>query len=179
MHPYPKPGILPQESHLQGKASLRLQMAELDAVARPDGPTKVLGSLYTEFSQIEQELQSFPANLNVWFTEYNLHDRIGSIHGTWLHGIFAASMTLTLLEEKRTEWVCYYDMIGGGGAGFEAIFPNNHAFQGVINGDGIQTTPYALTATGLSMQLLSQSTHGMTSAQKISFNPNPSLSAGN
>ena len=64
-------------------------------------------------------------------------------------------MSLTFLEEGRSDLACFYDMIGK--SGYEVI-PSNQQF--------------ALTAAGWAMRLLGDTMKGMTSAQAIDFSAN-------
>lgn len=116
----------------------------------------------TRWQQFENEIQSLPPNMKVWITEYNFVDPSNNVFHTWIHGVFAAKMSLTFLEEVRTELVCFYDMIGK--IGYETIFYNRQT-QGGDN----SPPPYGLTAAGWAMRLLGDTMQGMTSAQKLSF----------
>lgn len=176
MHPYVKPGLQTEERARDTPdyiGNTTTQKTEETLVTATGGAARVVSAFYDMWSTLRKTLQSLPSAMNIWFTEYNLEDRIGVIRGTWLHGILAALITLTFLEEKRTELVSYYDTIGT--TGFEILFPNDHAFQGIINRSAIKTTPYDLTATGIAMREVSTAMHGMTSAQRMSFHPNPQL----
>lgn len=115
----------------------------------------------TRWQDFEGELQSLPADMKVWITEYNFTGSTDSLFHTWIHGVLVANMSLSFLEEERTELVCYYDMLGN--LGYEAIFSD---WRG---GSSSSLAPYALTAAGYALRLLGETIRGMTSAKKISF----------
>ena len=100
--------------------------------------------------------------MRIWFTEYNIVDTTNAVFRTWIHGIFAAKMTLTFLEEERTELTCFYDMIGK--SGYEVIASNQQ---------------FAPTAAGWSMRLLGDTLKGMTSARAMNFGVNSTSYGGN
>jgi hypothetical protein len=120
----------------------------------------IVDALSTRWQQFEGQLQSLPQNMKVWFTEYNIVDTTNDVFHTWIHGIFAAKMSLTFLEEERTELACYYDMIGK--SGYEVISSNQQ---------------FALTAAGWAMRLLGDTMKGMVSAQEIDFGTNGGTSS--
>ena len=70
-------------------------------------------------------------------------------------------MSLTFLEEERTELACFYDMIGK--SGYEVISSNQQ---------------FALTAAGWAMRLLGDTMKGMISAQEIDFSANITINSG-
>jgi hypothetical protein len=126
-----------------------------NGTADPQSAMNILDALSTRWTQFEGQLQSLPQNMKVWFTEYNIVDTTNQVFHTWIHGIFAAKMSLTFLEDERSDLACFYDMIGK--SGYEVISYNQ------------QFTP---TAAGWSMRLLGDTMKGMRLAQKIDFGTN-------
>ncbi len=123
----------------------------------------------TRWQQFDNGAQTLPPDLKLWITEYNFVDPSKQVFYRWVDGVFAAQMSLNFLVEERTELVCYYDMIGS--TGNEVIFYDR---QSGGNG-GSDLAPFALTAAGWSMRLLSDATHAMTSAQPLTFSSNSVL----
>jgi len=121
----------------------------------------IVDALSTRWQQFEGQLQSLPQNMKVWFTEYNIVDPTNAVFHTWLHGIFAAKMSLTFLEEERSELACFYDMIGK--SGYEVISSNQQ---------------FAPTAAGWSMRLLGDTMRDMTSARAMDFGVNSTSNSG-
>jgi hypothetical protein len=121
----------------------------------------IMDALSSRWQQFEGQLQSLPQNMKVWFTEYNIVDTTNAVFRTWIHGIFAAKMSLTFLEEERTELACFYDMIGK--SGYEVIASNKQ---------------FAPTAAGWSMRLLGDTMKGMTSARAMGFGVNSTSYGG-
>ncbi len=121
----------------------------------------IIDAISARWQQFEGQLQSLPQNMKVWFTEYNIVDKSNDVFHTWIHGISAAKMSLTFLEEERTELACFYEMIGK--SGYEVISSSQQ---------------YALTAAGWSMRLLGDTMKGMISAQKIDFGANITNNGG-
>jgi hypothetical protein len=135
--------------------------------ASVDNAMKILGLVLTAWKGFDDAIKSLPQGMEVWFTEYNVNDMIGTFHRTWIQGITTTVMTLAYLEDNRVSLVCLYDMIGK--TGFESFFYDSKG-QGA---SGTSLAQYSLTADGWSMRLLNDTMRGMTSAQKMSFNPNP------
>jgi hypothetical protein len=121
----------------------------------------IVDALSTRWQQFKTQLQSLPQNMKVWFTEYNIVDPTNAVFHTWIHGIFAAKMSLTFLEEERSELVCFYDMIGK--SGYEVISSNQQ---------------FAPTAAGWSMRLLGDTMRDMTSARAMDFGVNSTSNSG-
>lgn len=155
LHPYVP---IPQGTVTQGASSANVSNLEDIVSAR--------------WQQFENVLQSFPPNMKVWFTEYNLVDAANQVFHTWIHGILVAEMSLNFLAEDRSELACYYDMIGKTGS--EAIFYDRQS-QGADNSPLPQ---FALTAAGLAMRLLADTMQGMTSARQISFSTGSASGGG-
>ena len=128
--------------------------------AASDSVSKLAEAAATRWQDFESELQSLPPDLKVWITEYNFSGATDNLFRTWIHGVLVANMSLSFLEEERTELICYYDMIGN--LGYEAIFTNWH-------GGSSSLAPYARTAAGWTLSLLGETTRGMTSVRRISL----------
>src|SRR6266446_438264 len=135
--------------------------------AASDSVSKLVEAASTRWQDFEGELQTLPPDLKVWITEYNFTGATDSLFRTWIHGVLVAGMSLSFIEEKRTELICYYDMIGN--LGYEAIFSNWH-------GGSSSLAPYTPTAAGWTLRLLGETMRGMTSATKISFSSQTVLS---
>jgi hypothetical protein len=126
-----------------------------------DGAMNIVEALSSRWEQFEGLLQSLPQNMRVWFTEYNIVDTTNDVFYTWIHGIFAAKMSLTFLDEERSELACFYDMIGK--SGYEVISSNQE---------------FAPTAAGWAMRLIGDTMKGMTSARKMDFGAHSTFSGG-
>src|SRR5215471_13672927 len=153
---------------LQGADALTLHLyvGINKGAVTPDGSSGSVSKLNdlvsTRWQDFVNEIQSLPANMKLWFTEYNFVDASHEVFHTWIHGVFATKMTLTFLEEDRTELACFYDMIGK--TGNEAIFYDQ---QNQVGGN--LPSQYGLTAAGWTMRLLGDTIKGMTSAQNLSL----------
>jgi hypothetical protein len=130
---------------------------------------KIVSGIFQKWQDVQDVLHSMPENMEVWYTEYNLNGSTANIIHRWIHGICAASITLTYLEDEHTALVSFYDMIGK--SGYEAIYYDRN--WGGNNKTGL--AQYSLTAVGYAMRLLASTLSGMTSAQKMTFSPNPLL----
>jgi hypothetical protein len=134
--------------------------------------TSLEDTISRRWQQFENEIQSLPPNMKVWFTEYNFVDPAKKVFRTWIDGVLAAKMSLILLEEDRSELACFYDMIGM--SGNEVLFYSRQT-QGTTDAP---LALYALTAAGWAMRLLGDTIYGMTSAQRISFSSTLASGAG-
>ena len=120
----------------------------------------------------KNEFNELPEDLPLWITEYNLFDRETSSHGTWSHGLFAATQTLSLLQENRVELSHFHSGIGN--AVFGSTFLNDAGFDyGNTSFPAPEnpptTVPYGLTASGQTLQLVGGAMRGATSAKPLAF----------
>jgi hypothetical protein len=155
--------------HLQGADALTWHpyVSLQQGTISPDSSSSVGEQLHaltsSRWQQFENGAQSLPADMKLWITEYNFVDASKQVFYRWIDGVYAVKMSLTFLEEARTQLACYYDMIGK--TGNEVIFYDQQA-QG---SGGSTPAPFALTAAGWAMRLLGDALGGMTSAQRLSF----------
>ncbi len=135
---------------------------------------QVGGQVFTRWQEAVTTLKAVPSNMEVWFTEYNLIDRTntGYISYAWIHGVLAASMTLSLLEYNRSALACFYEMAGQ--TGLESIYyPSGLQRSGTVHLES-----YAKTAIGYAMSLLGSTMATMQTAGAMSFNTNPMIQGG-
>ncbi|QBD75835.1 hypothetical protein EPA93_07375 [Ktedonosporobacter rubrisoli] len=125
---------------------------------------KVDDAVISRWQDFENLLQSLPANMKVWVTEYNLIDNKQSpflVFRKWLHGVLVSYMTLSYLSDKRTELVSFYDMLGK--TGNETFFLD----RSESSDDPLDN--YTPTAAGRTLLLLGDTLAGMSSATPIIF----------
>ncbi len=127
-----------------------------------------------------QRLQRLEANefkllrsrgLKAWITEYNLDDRTANLAfaGTWMHGLFAATMTLLFLRPAVVAEMSMHNVIGN--AHDAMIFANSRGF----GTSSPPTTAFALTAAGTTMALIGRAAQGVRSVQTLAFSPSPTI----
>jgi hypothetical protein len=140
----------------------------------------VLGEVFQNWGNVSQVISDFPDDRKIWVTEYNLLEDINAeqgekqqrIAGSWLHGIYALSMSLLFLEDPRIEIACNHMLIGS--SQFSTILANENSFIDP-NNPNIKSVPLSFSATGNSLKLFANATEGMNQAQKIKFTDNPSI----
>jgi hypothetical protein len=158
---------------LQGADALALHpYVPIQAGAAAADVTSLEDTISRRWQQFENEIQSLPPNMKVWFTEYNFVDPAKKVFRSWIDGVLAAKMSLTFLEEDRSELACFYDMIGM--SGNEVIFYSRQT-QGTR---AAPLAPYALTAAGWALRLLGETIYGMTAVQRMPFSSSQASSEG-
>ncbi|MBC8122792.1 MAG: hypothetical protein H7Y22_13245 [Gemmatimonadaceae bacterium] len=139
----------------------------------PEDAPDILGRAFERWERMKvKDFPSLPQGTQAWITEYSLFEREGPVHGTWVHGLYAASLTLLFLEEDRVKLVCNHN-IAGGDPSFSAIYVNANGLSD--RPDTPKTTPFALSGSGAGMSLMGKAMTGMTSKQKLSFAANPTV----
>ena len=129
----------------------------------------------------KREAWSALGGLELWLTEYNLFDRDVAIHGTWAHGLFAASQTLQFLREPRAELVHFH--AGTGNAVFGAVFSSQNGFgydnQFVKPSARPKTLKFGLSASGQTLELVAGALRRKTAAHELDFGTSaPQLPGG-
>jgi hypothetical protein len=128
-------------------------------------------------------LDSLPAGVVAWVTEFNLFDRRAPVHGTWGQGLDVAAFVLALLGDTRIDQVDEHALVYS--APFAALFtdrsgldfgaPDRAQAAGTRSGfrspvrAPIVTTPYATSASGTAMGQLLQAMRGQGSAAQLAF----------
>lgn len=128
---------------------------------------------WQRFQQLQaNEFKVLRSNgLKAWITEYNLDDRTSELAfaGRWMHGLFAATMTLLFLREPLVAQMSMHNVLGN--AHDAAIFSNSRGFRTTSPA----TTAFALTAAGTSMALIERAARSARSVQTLSFSPSPTI----
>ncbi|MGB5634265.1 MAG: hypothetical protein WBM86_16005, partial [Waterburya sp.] len=140
----------------------------------------ILGEPFKSWHKTSNVISYFPENKKIWVTEYNLMEKINTtqektrqrIVGSWIHGMYALSMSLLFLEDPRVEMACNHMLIGT--SQFSTILKNEKSFKNPSDKNTV-SQPLALSATGSALKLLGDATEGMTNAQKINFANNFTL----
>jgi hypothetical protein len=129
--------------------------------------------------QNEQNFQLIPEDTKIWITEYNINEPIGKrikegyeprIMGSWAQGMSVMVMSLLFLEDQRVDIICKQLLFGN----FRATAILQTESIPIAPNQTIATTP-SLSNTGIGLRLLGNATEGMTTAQKIKFSNNPTL----
>lgn len=119
---------------------------ELQAIF--DRGTAAPYALGTPFSRWENaqsyDLKLLPKGMKAWITEYNLFEREGVMAGTWMHGLYAATQTLLMLQSDQVELTCFHNLSSS--AQFGAIFNSDQGFMRAVKQK--PTMPYGLSASG-------------------------------
>ncbi len=125
-------------------------------------------------SVAEYNLSGINDPLEVWITEFNLLDQDEKRIGTWLHGLFNASMALTYLETEDITKVISHTLLTDGR--FGNIFESNTGFSELkCHGLNANHTPEIITregeftAVGTALNLVASGLKDATSATQILF----------
>ena len=148
------------------------QEAQWQVLNTDTGLKNMLSMPFSRANEMK-ELDLLPAGMAAWITEYNMFDRTGPVRGTWAHGIISAGLTLNMLGDERVQLMCFHDLYGP--PQFAAIFGGDGGFDALLTGETPSATPYALTASGRSLQLVGRAMKGMTQMEMLEFANNPKI----
>lgn len=137
-------------------------------------PFKAWNTLATE------DLPLVRPGREVWITEYNLQDFNIPVHGSWGHSLFVATQSLLFLGSEKITNVNFHTICGTSGYG--AYFINFTGFKFKSDGSFQEppnppfTTPWALTAAGNAIKIVSEAVNGMNYASQLYFQNTPMIS---
>jgi hypothetical protein len=111
-----------------------------------------------------------------------MNNNTAPVQGTWMHGIWAALMSMKFLEEPAITHSIYYAMCGK--AGYGAIFTTNKGFgiggagEFVAPANPPATTPFSFSATGSTLSIFGEVLKNKNSAAPIQFDRVPKQQCG-
>ncbi|HKR06713.1 MAG TPA: hypothetical protein VJY62_18910 [Bacteroidia bacterium] len=122
-----------------------------DAFESSDASKIILGMPFHRVKQfIENDTRNVPKGMKIWITECNMFEKTGIVSGSWLHGLYAATLCLLLAESGKTDIVLYHTLAKD--ATFAAIFNNTKGFE--FNYKKPLTTKNSYSASGYALSLL-------------------------
>jgi hypothetical protein len=165
IHTYQDPTFGATSSSYPGTTAA--QATETAGFTATGGVQTVL-AMATNISSQQAVVSAYPG-FQVWITESNLRDFVGSIAGTWCHGLYAALRLLKFLELTNLNLALLHSVTGS------LLYAQINTASGTVAGLTNSPTLAAntLTATGYATQLLFAAAAGCTAAQPISFSVNP------
>ena len=160
-----------------GLANRKISTEKYPYFLKEDVPL-ILGEPFKSWYKISNTIRDFPENKKIWVTEYNLMEKINTtqeakkqrVAGSWIHGMYALSMSLLFLEDPRIDIACNHMLIGS--SQFSTIIENEKSFNNPADKNAV-SQPLVLSATGSALKMLGDATEGMTNAQRIDFADNP------
>lgn len=134
-----------------------------NSAGAPPSPTTVLAGASIEWRPIDQIINSLPAHLSVWLTEYNLVPSalaLGSpaLGTTWEHGLYVAGLDMQVLETPRVALTDYWDLFGK-----------------ALDAQFTATTPPVATPAGTASQLINQAMRAATGITVLTIANDPVL----
>jgi len=111
------------------------------------------------------DLKLLPKGMKAWVTEYNLFEREGVVAGTWLHGLYAATQTLLMLESESVALTCFHNLSSS--AQFGAIFNTEQGFMRAVKPK--PTTLYGLSAAGHALSMVGKALHNADQYALLQF----------
>ena len=148
------------------------QEAQWQVLGTDEGLRNMLSMPFSRANEMG-ELDLLPPGVSAWITEYNMFDRTGPVRGTWAHGLISAGLTLNMLRDERVQLMCFHDLYGA--PQFAAIFGGDGGFDSLLTTEIPSVTPYGLTASGRSLQLVGRAMKGMTQMEALEFANNPEI----
>ncbi|MFM8949211.1 MAG: hypothetical protein ACKOKB_00340 [Bacteroidota bacterium] len=133
---------------------------------RGTSPPLALGIPFSRWENSKAyDLQLLPSGMKAWITEYNLFEREGVMAGTWLHGLYAVTQTLLMLESDQVELSCYHNLSSS--AQFGAIFNSDQGFIKAVKQK--PTAELGLSAAGNSLSMAGKTFKGATHYTQLRF----------
>lgn len=115
-----------------------------------------------------------PAGKRLWITELNASfSDAPELVGSWMHGLMQAQLMLLMLQDSRVEVVLQHMLTGN--AQWQAVVHPGRA-PDIALAPGF--TPYARTATGEVLAVLSNTLHGATCVQALPVGAAPTSVPG-
>lgn len=147
------------------------QQAQYDELQTPAGIEKMLAQPFQAWSDFDR-FSFLAEDRDIWMTEFSLFDWTGPARGTWANGLVVAGFIHNLLDTDRVTLATYHSF--GGGPLFTTYFPGADFWDGLTVTE-VEIEPYALTASGVVLQLFSAAMQGMDTAVRLVFDPNPQI----
>ncbi len=117
-----------------------------------------------------------PADKKIWITEYNAFDvKKDVMNSRWVHGLYAANLTLGFLNNQNVEMVLYHSLIGN--PSFRAIFTGTNDLKNA--GGNAPTRPFDFSAAGYAYSIILNAMKDKDVATRLDFNTNISESSFN
>ncbi len=133
---------------------------------RGTSPPLALGIPFSRWENAKAyDLQILPSGMKAWVTEYNLFEREGVMAGTWLHGLYAVTQTLLMLESDLVELSCYHNLSSS--AQFGAIFNSDQGFIKAVRQK--PTTELGLSAAGYTLSMAGKAFKDATNYSQLHF----------
>jgi hypothetical protein len=141
----------------------------------------MLTAPFTNWASRETDIVGIPANLPIWFTEYDWTDTTDPVWGTWAHGLAVSTMTLLFLEEPRVQLVAKYTLVMDGVHG--NIFDNTTGFSQVNKRFTVPPNPpasiqWGRTAAGMALSEVATAAGSAGQAVRLNFPGTPMLNNG-
>jgi hypothetical protein len=122
----------------------------------------------------------------IWFTEYNLHDSSVPAGGSWAHGLYTATYSLLFANDPRVTLALHHEVQAStiefedifSADGFTAFANDGNNYPPYFKGAVFDTTPYGLTAQGLTTQMINTAAVDQNEAQSLSFSGGPTFADG-
>jgi hypothetical protein len=133
---------------------------------RGTSPPLALGIPFSRWENAKAyDLQLLPSGMKAWITEYNLFEREGVMAGTWLHGLYAVTQTLLMLESDLVELSCYHNLSSS--AQFGAIFNSDQGFNKAVKQK--PTRELGLSAAGNTLSMAGKAFKDATNYSQLRF----------
>jgi hypothetical protein len=133
---------------------------------RGTSPPLALGIPFSRWENAKAyDLQLLPSGMKAWITEYNLFEREGVMAGTWLHGLYAVTQTILMLESDLVELSCYHNLSSS--AQFGAIFNSDQGFIKAVKQK--PTRELSLSAAGNTLSMAGRAFKGAANYSQLRF----------
>jgi hypothetical protein len=123
-----------------------------NAFESPGASKVILGMPFQRVKQfIENDSKVVPGKMKIWITECNMFEKTGIVSGTWMHGLYTATLCLLLAETDKTDMVLCHTLAKD--ATFAAIFNNTNGFEFNYTKPATKTNSYSALGYALSALL--------------------------
>lgn len=141
----------------------------------PGAVAGMLGRPYALWQKRGLE-NDFPADMEIWLTEWNMKDEVGAVRNTWAHGLFLANSVFVFLSDPRVEFINMQQMRGRPKAAF---WKDDRGLNGLLvdHGQGdMTTTANDMTVQGKVMSMFGRVLGGNHLIAPLDFPGGPMVS---
>ncbi|MEO5673707.1 MAG: T9SS type A sorting domain-containing protein, partial [Chitinophagales bacterium] len=174
-------GVLPNLTGTKPGDAITFHIYPKTGIAASKIPNVVLEDIPTMFARAFKAIDNFSNNelktvadypdLDVWVTEYNLTDKSFIIAGSWAHAMYLSILTMRLLEFPQVKMALCQTFANDAGRGLFFTDARGYKFgsKWATIDSLTETQPWAFTAGGLCVKMITDAMRFSTSAAMLSF----------
>lgn len=171
IHVYCRPGVKvnPAAEAGYGWGTREEQQKQWDGLSAPGGAARMIGQPVAGWRNILKHTEGLPEQIELWVTEFSMHDGIGPARYIWANGLVIAQMVNQFLADPRVSLAAYHNAAGMSAGTYWGDADTLSKNLKVSAGQDVATEPGSLRATGRALQIFEEATKEMTRATQLRF----------